>query len=82
MMFLVVFYISFSHFEDQLQGKNLRKQSYLTKKQELKKMHKKGKKGTNTSIGSRSETMRWKDKTKSYNFCVEAKIKLWTPSWL
>jgi hypothetical protein len=92
-IFFILVYISFSYFEDQLQGKNLRKQSYLTKKQELKKMHKKGQKGRNTlivpkiditgatSIGSRSVTMRWKAKTKSYNFRVEAKIKLWTPSW-
>jgi sensor histidine kinase regulating citrate/malate metabolism len=44
MMFLgsfILVYISFSHFEDQLQDKILRKQSYLAKKQELKKMHKK-----------------------------------------
>jgi hypothetical protein len=33
MMYLYGFYISFSHFEHQLQGKNIRKQSYLTKKQ-------------------------------------------------
>jgi hypothetical protein len=30
-MFLGSFYISFSHFEDQLQGKNLKKWSYLFK---------------------------------------------------
>jgi hypothetical protein len=34
-MFLGSFYISFSHFENQLQSKNLKKWSYLSKKSKI-----------------------------------------------
>jgi hypothetical protein len=47
MMFYVLIYISFSDFEDQKQAKIPRGETTCPRSQELKKIHKKGKKGEN-----------------------------------